>query len=71
MCSGQAHKAVEAVRVHGGEGLQAAVPVHTEDLPDSLAWLSPTEQLTFGRLDYEVKLRWHTLGKFTAHQHQM
>lgn len=55
--------AVEAVRVHGADGVQGCIPVHTQELPDSLAWLSPTQQLTFGKLDYEGKLRWHTLGK--------
>ena len=55
--------AVEAVRVHGAEGMQGCTPIHTRELPDSLAWLSPTQQLTFGKLDHQVKLRWHTLGK--------
>lgn len=55
--------AVEAVRVYGAEGIQGCIPVHTQELPDSLAWLSPTQQLTFGKLEHNVKLRWHTLGK--------
>ena len=64
--AGGPNNSVEAVRVHGGEGLEALVPIHTPDLPDSLAWLSPAGQLTFGKLDQQVKLRWHTLGELTV-----
>ena len=65
-CAGGPNSSVEAVRVHGGEGLEALVPIHTLDLPDSLAWLSPAGQLTFGKLDHQVKLRWRTLGELSA-----
>ena len=54
---------VEAVRVHGGEGVMGGVGVHTPDLPNSLAWLSPKEELTFGDVDHTMQLRWFTLGR--------
>ena len=60
--AGDACDVVEAVRVHGAEGLRGIVGLHTPDLPHSLAWLSPEEELTFGELDPNVQLRWFTLG---------
>lgn len=60
--SGSAVRLVEAVRVHGGEGVSSCVGVHTPDLPHSLAWLSPGSRLTFGELDHTTHLRWFTLG---------
>ena len=60
--SGSAVRLVEAVRVHGGEGVSGSVEVHTPDLPHSLAWLSPGGRLTFGELDHTTHLRWFTLG---------
>lgn len=51
------------MRVHGGEGVKGGVGVHTLDLPNSLAWLSPKEELTFGHVDHTMQLRWFTLGR--------
>lgn len=65
--SGSQVDQIEAVRLHGGEGVMGAVGVHTPDLPNSLAWLSPKEELTFGDLDLIVQLRWFTLGSNTFH----
>ncbi len=56
---------MEAVRIHGGEGVMGAVGVHTPDLPNSLAWLSPKEELTFGEVDHTIQLRWFILGEST------
>ena len=39
------------------------VGVHTPDLPNSIAWLSPKEELTFGDIDHTTQLRWFTLGR--------
>ena len=63
VASGSALRLVEAVRVHGGEGVSGSVGLHTPDLPHSLAWLSPESRLTFGELDHTTHLRWFTLGK--------
>ena len=60
MAADNATELVEAVRVHGGEGVTGTVPVHTPDLPYSLAWLA---ELTFGEIDHATHLRWLTLGK--------
>ena len=54
------------MRVHGGEGCLGTVGVHTPHLPNSLAWLSPNQELTFGELDQSVQLRWFTLGMHTS-----
>lgn len=62
MVAGSALELVEAVRVHGGEGVSGSVGVHTPDLPHSLAWLSPGSRLTFGEVDHTTHLRWFTLG---------
>ncbi|DBA73782.1 TPA: hypothetical protein ACH3X2_009751 [Trebouxia sp. C0005] len=60
--SGNKAGLVEAVRMHGGDGVMGGVGVHTLDLPNSLAWLSPKEELTFGDVDHTMQLRWFTLG---------
>lgn len=62
MASDTAPRLVEAVRVHGGEGVSGSVGVHTLDLPHSLAWLDPQGRLTFGEVDHTTHLRWFTLG---------
>lgn len=62
MASDTASRLVEAVRVHGGEGVSATVGVHTPDLPHSLAWLDPGGRLSFGEVDHTTHLRWFTLG---------
>ena len=62
MASGIALQLVEAVRVHGGEGVSGTVGVHTPDLPNSLAWLDPGGRLSFGEVDHTTHLRWFTLG---------
>ena len=63
MLAGDALELIEAVRVHGGEGVTGAVGVHTPELPHSLAWLAPGGELTFGDLDHATHLRWFTLGE--------
>lgn len=66
MLAGDALELVEAVRVHGGEGVTGAVGVHTPDLPHSLAWLGPGGELTFGDIDHATHLRWFTMGEHTS-----
>ena len=45
------------------------VGVHTPDLPNSIAWLSPKEELTFGDIDHTTQLRWFTLGRQHSASH--
>ena len=43
ICAGGADSAgdlLEAVRVHNGDGVVAAVSVHTAEMPNSMAWVS-------------------------------
>lgn len=56
---------VEAVRVHGGGGLVSITPLHTAELPGSMAWLSPTHRLCFGTLDHSERLHTSQLGMLT------
>ncbi|KAL3140168.1 hypothetical protein ABBQ38_004444 [Trebouxia sp. C0009 RCD-2024] len=67
--SDTASRLVEAVRVHGGEGVSATVGVHAPDLPHSLAWLDPRGRLNFGEVDHATHLRWFTLGLEDTPQH--
>lgn len=51
---------LEAVRVHQAEGLVAITPVHTEEMPAAMAWLSQDHMLTFGHMDHSKHLHWQT-----------
>ena len=63
MAADNAMELVEAVRMHGGEGVTGTVAVHTPYLLHSLAWLAPGGELTFGEVDHATHLRWFTLGE--------
>ena len=56
---------LEAVRVHGAEGLLSIAPVQTPQMGATLAWISAESQLTFGSLQLEPGLHWYTLGELT------
>ncbi|KAK9813359.1 hypothetical protein WJX73_002204 [Symbiochloris irregularis] len=60
---------IEAVRVHQADGVVAIAPVHTQDLPASMAWLDRSGALTFGSLTQEAQLQWVTqsLGDTADH----
>ena len=57
---------LEAVRVHGAEGLLSIAPVQTPQMGAALAWISARSQLTFGSLQLEPGLHWYTLGELTS-----
>ena len=50
-------KWIEAVRLHGAEGMLSSAAVHTTELPASMAWVTARGQLTFGSLDHQISLR--------------
>ena len=56
---------LEAVRVHGAEGLLSIAPLQTPQMGAALAWISAGSQLTFGSLQLEPGLHWYTLGELT------
>lgn len=46
--------------MHQADGVVAIAPVHTQDLPASMAWLDRSGALTFGSLSQDTKLQWIT-----------
>lgn len=53
---------VAVSRLCGSEACLGAASVHTSDMPYSLAWVSNTQQLCFGSIEAEHKLRWRSCG---------
>ncbi|KAK9810046.1 hypothetical protein WJX72_003937 [[Myrmecia] bisecta] len=60
---------VEVVRVHGADGMTSITPIHTPELPASMAWLSTAGMLMFGALEHDLKLRWQTANLGDAPTH--
>jgi hypothetical protein len=38
------------------------VPLHTQELPGSIAWVGKDELLYFGSIDPCTRMQWHSLG---------